>query len=62
VRIRDALTIDPDAYHIVLKGVVRGKGQIKVGKELAINPGQVYGPLEGQAYARTRLWLGSRLD
>ncbi len=49
VRIRDALTIDPDAYHIVLKGVVRGKGQIKVGKELAINPGQVYGPLEGEA-------------
>jgi flagellar biosynthesis protein FlhA len=49
VRIRDALTIDPDSYHIVLKGVVRGKGQIKVGKELAINPGQVYGPLEGQA-------------
>ena len=49
VRIRDALTIDPDAYHIVLKGVDRGKGQIKVGKELAINPGQVYGPLEGQA-------------
>ena len=49
VRIRDALTIDPDAYHIVLKGVVRGKGQIKVGKELAINRGQVYGPLEGEA-------------
>ena len=49
VRIRDALNIDPDAYHIVLKGVVRGKGQIRVGKELAINPGQVYGPLEGQA-------------
>jgi flagellar biosynthesis protein FlhA len=49
VRIRDALTIDPDAYHIVLKGVVRGKGQIKVGKELAINPGKVFGPLEGQA-------------
>ena len=49
VRIRDALNIDPDSYHIVLKGVVRGKGQIKVGKELAINPGQVYGPLEGEA-------------
>ena len=31
------------------QGVVRGKGQIKVGKELAINPGQVYGPLEGEA-------------
>jgi flagellar biosynthesis protein FlhA len=49
VRIRDALNIDPDSYHIVLKGVVRGKGEVKVGKELAINPGQVYGPLEGQA-------------
>ncbi len=49
VRIRDALNIDPDTYHIVLKGVVRGKGQVKVGRELAINPGQVYGNLEGQA-------------
>jgi flagellar biosynthesis protein FlhA len=49
VRIRDALSIDPDAYHIVLKGVVRGKGQVRVGMELAINPGKVYGPLEGEA-------------
>ena len=62
VRIRDALTIDPDAYHIVLKGVVRGKGQILVGKELAINPGQVYGPLEGQptkepAFGLEAVWI-----
>jgi len=49
VRIRDALSIDPDSYHIVLKGVVRGKGQVRVGMELAINPGKVYGPLEGEA-------------
>jgi flagellar biosynthesis protein FlhA len=49
VRIRDDLNIDPDAYHIVLKGVVRGKGEVKVGRELAINPGQVYGQLEGIA-------------
>jgi len=49
VRIRDALSIDPDSYHIVLKGVVRGKGQVRVGRELAINPGKVYGPLEGEA-------------
>lgn len=49
VRIRDALNIDPDTYHIVLKGVVRGKGEIKVGREMAINPGQVYGTLEGTA-------------
>jgi flagellar biosynthesis protein FlhA len=49
VRIRDALSIDPDSYHIVLKGVIRGRGKIKVGRELAINPGQVYGALEGVA-------------
>ncbi|MFM7342609.1 MAG: FHIPEP family type III secretion protein, partial [Betaproteobacteria bacterium] len=49
VRIRDALNIDPDSYHIVLKGVVRGRGEVKVGREMAINPGQVYGTLEGTA-------------
>ncbi len=49
VRIRDALNLGPDTYHIVLNGVVRGKGDIKVGKELAINPGRVYGKLEGLA-------------
>jgi flagellar biosynthesis protein FlhA len=49
VRIRDDLNIDPDSYNIVLKGVVRGKGEVKVGRELAINPGQVYGQLEGIA-------------
>jgi flagellar biosynthesis protein FlhA len=49
VRIRDDLNIDPDAYNIVLKGVVRGKGEVKVGRELAINPGHVYGQLEGIA-------------
>ncbi len=49
VRIRDALNIDPDTYHIVLKGVIRGKGEIRVGREMAINPGQVYGALEGVA-------------
>jgi len=49
VRIRDALNLDPDAYNIVLNGVVRASGQIKTGRELAINPGQVYGKVEGIA-------------
>jgi flagellar biosynthesis protein FlhA len=62
VRIRDALSIDPDSYHIVLKGVVRGKGQVRVGKELAINPGQVYGSLEGEvtkepAFGLDAVWV-----
>ncbi len=62
VRIRDALNIDPDAYHIVLKGVVRGKGEVKVGREMAINPGQVFGTLEGTpcrepAFGLEAVWI-----
>jgi flagellar biosynthesis protein FlhA len=62
VRIRDALSIDPDSYHIVLKGVIRGRGKVKVGRELAINPGQVYGTLEGiptqePAFGLEAVWI-----
>jgi flagellar biosynthesis protein FlhA len=62
VRIRDDLNIDPDSYNIVLKGVVRGKGEIKVGMELAINPGQVYGEIEGiptkePAFGLDAVWI-----
>ncbi len=62
VRIRDDLNIDPDSYNIVLKGVVRGKGEIKVGMELAINPGQVYGDIEGiptkePAFGLDAVWI-----
>ena len=49
VRIRDALNLEPDAYQIMLNGVVRGRGEVRVGRELAINPGKVYGKLDGQA-------------
>ena len=64
VRIRDALNIDPDTYHIVLKGVIRGRGKIKVGREMAINPGQVYGALEGTptqepAFGLDAVWIES---
>jgi flagellar biosynthesis protein FlhA len=62
VRIRDALNLDPDVYHIVLNGVVRGKGDIKSGRELAINPGKVYGELEGiptkePAFGLEAVWI-----
>jgi len=49
VRIRDALNLEPDSYQILLNGVVRGRGEVRVGRELAINPGKVYGRLDGQA-------------
>jgi len=32
-----------------MNGVVRGKGNIKIGKEMAINPGEVFGTLQGEA-------------
>jgi len=62
VRIRDDLNIDPDSYRIVLKGVVRGKGEIKVGRELAINPGEVYGNIKGietlePAFGLKAVWI-----
>ena len=62
VRIRDALNLDPDTYHIVLNGVIRGRGEVKVGRELAINPGKVYGNLEGQstrepAFGLEAVWI-----
>ena len=62
VRIRDALNLDPESYQIMLKGVVRGTGKISVGRELAINPGQVYGKLEGlptrePAFGLEAVWI-----
>jgi flagellar biosynthesis protein FlhA len=62
VRIRDALNLEPDTYHIVLNGVVRGRGEVKVGRELAINPGKVYGKIEGlttkePAFGLEAVWI-----
>ena len=62
VRIRDALNLEPDSYHIILNGVVRGRGEVKVGKELAINPGKVYGKVDGQktrepAFGLEAVWI-----
>ena len=62
VRIRDSLTLDPDHYTIIINGVVRGKGEAKVGRELAISPGQVYGTLEGiptkePAFGLEAVWI-----
>lgn len=62
VRIRDALSLDADAYHIILNGVVRGKGEVRVGRELAINPGKVYGAIAGEktrepAFGLDAVWI-----
>jgi flagellar biosynthesis protein FlhA len=62
IRIRDNLDLSPDTYHIVMNGVVRGKGEIKVGREMAINPGHVHGTVEGiptkePAFGLDAIWI-----
>ena len=49
VHIRDNLDLDPNAYTIAMLGVNIGDAQISHDEELAINPGQVFGELQGRA-------------
>jgi flagellar biosynthesis protein FlhA len=49
VHIRDNLDLDPNSYQISLMGVTVGSAEIRHDQELAINPGQVFGKLEGVA-------------
>ena len=49
VHIRDNLDLQPGAYRINLMGVPVGEAEIHLEKELAINPGQVFGKLDGLA-------------
>ncbi len=49
VHIRDNLDLAPTAYRITLHGVVMGEHEVFPDKELAINPGHVFGPLKGVA-------------
>ena len=49
VHIRDNLDLDPNHYQIQVMGVPVANGVIYPGKEMAINPGQVFGELNGIA-------------
>jgi flagellar biosynthesis protein FlhA len=49
VHIRDNLDLEPNTYTIAMLGVTIGDAQISHEEELAINPGQVFGKLEGRA-------------
>ncbi len=49
VHIRDNLDLNPSAYRISLMGATINEDAVHVDKELAINPGQVYGQIEGIA-------------
>jgi flagellar biosynthesis protein FlhA len=47
VHIRDNLDLSPNAYRITLLGVPVGEAEIYPDRELAINPGRVFGKLKG---------------
>ncbi len=49
VHIRDNLDLSPNSYRITLHGVPIGEAEIKTDRDLAINPGRVFGTLEGEA-------------
>jgi flagellar biosynthesis protein FlhA len=67
VHIRDNLELAPNAYRITLGGVPIGEGVIHPDRELALNPGRVFGPVQGiatrdPAFGMEAIWIepGSR--
>jgi flagellar biosynthesis protein FlhA len=49
VHIRDNLELGPNSYRITILGAPVGESEVFPDRELAINPGQVSGPLPGSA-------------
>lgn len=47
VHIRDNLDLSPNAYRITINGVTAAETEIFPDRDLAINPGQVFGELQG---------------
>nr|WP_293374921.1 flagellar biosynthesis protein FlhA [Nevskia sp.] len=47
VHIRDNLELTPSAYRITLHGVPIGSGQVYPDRDMALNPGRVFGTVEG---------------
>jgi flagellar biosynthesis protein FlhA len=62
VHIRDNLDLAPNAYRINLAGVPVGEGVVYPERELAINPGRVFGKLNGietrdPAFGMEAVWI-----
>src|SRR5512139_380384 len=62
VHIRDNLDLSPNGYRINLGGVPVGEGQVYPERELAINPGRVFGQLKGiptkdPAFGMDAVWI-----
>ncbi len=64
VHIRDNLELAPNAYRISLAGVAIGESDVHIDKDLAINPGQVFGKINGietedPAFGLEAFWIES---
>ena len=62
IRIRDNLDIPPHQYQLVINGSTRGRGDIELGKFLAINPGTVLETISGTqirepAFGLDAVWI-----
>ncbi len=62
VHIRDNLSLAPNAYRITLHDVPVSEGEVHPGREMAINPGQVFGDLDGiagkdPAFSLDTVWI-----
>lgn len=62
VHIRDNLDLMPNVYRITLMGVTIAEAEIHPDRELAINPGQVFGSIEGiegrdPAFGLDAIWI-----
>jgi flagellar biosynthesis protein FlhA len=62
VHIRDNLDLSPNVYRILLGGVPVGESVIYPDRELAINPGRVFGPVQGistrdPAFGMDAVWI-----
>jgi flagellar biosynthesis protein FlhA len=62
VHIRDNLDLSPNGYRINLGGVPVGEGQVYPEREMAINPGRVFGQLKGiatkdPAFGMDAVWI-----
>ena len=68
VHIRDNLDLAPNAYRLLVLGVTVGDAEIQPDREMAINPGQVFGSIEGiagkdPAFGLDAVWIDpSRKD
>ena len=64
VHIRDNLDLEPNQYRLTVHGAIIGQSAVHADKEMAINPGQVYGQLRGTVtrdpvFDLEAVWIGA---